>query len=67
MQKYYAADHGLVAAITGDGLAQIQGVLEDIVAVEGLRREYNVSYCSRSHCVTLLIRMPSRIFMLCDI
>lgn len=43
MQKYYAADHCLAAAITGDGLTQIQGVLENIVAMEGLRRGYAVS------------------------
>ncbi|MBT1161370.1 MULTISPECIES: ATP-binding protein [Bifidobacterium] len=43
LQKYYVADHGLRNAIIGDGTAQIQGVLENMVAVEGLRRGYTVS------------------------
>lgn len=43
LQKYYVADHGLRGAIVGDGMAQIQGVLENIVAMEGLRRGYDVS------------------------
>ncbi|WP_082440474.1 ATP-binding protein [Bifidobacterium aesculapii] len=43
LQKYYVADHGLRGAIVGDGLAQIQGVLENIIAMEGLRRGYAVT------------------------
>lgn len=43
MQKYYVADHGLREAIVGDGLHQLQGLLENIVAIEGLRRGYRVS------------------------
>ncbi|MBW3080319.1 ATP-binding protein [Bifidobacterium saguinibicoloris] len=43
LQKYYVADHGLRGAIVGDGTAQIQGVLENMVAMEGLRRGYTVS------------------------
>ena len=43
MQKYYVADHGLRDAIVGDGTDQIQGLLENIVAMEGLRRGYRVS------------------------
>lgn len=42
LQKYYVADHGLRGAIVGDGLTQIQGVLENIVAMEGIRRGYTV-------------------------
>ncbi|RSX53624.1 ATPase [Bifidobacterium goeldii] len=43
LQKYYVADHGLRGAIVGDGMTQIQGMLENIVAMEGLRRGYDVS------------------------
>lgn len=43
MQKYYIADHGLRAAIINDGMSQIQGILENVVAMEGLRRGYHVS------------------------
>lgn len=43
MQKYYVADHGLRGAVVGDGMDQLQGLLENIVAMEGLRRGYRVS------------------------
>lgn len=43
VQKYYASDHGLRNAIVGDSTTQIQGLLENIVAMEGVRRGYNVT------------------------
>ncbi|MDP9800725.1 putative AAA+ superfamily ATPase [Arcanobacterium wilhelmae] len=42
LSKFYAADHALRGAIVGDGDAQIQGVLENIVALEAMRRGYDV-------------------------
>ena len=41
--KLYCADHGLRQAITGDGLAQIQGVLENVIYFELVRRGYTVA------------------------
>lgn len=49
MQKYYVADHGLRAAIINDGMSQIQGILENVVAMEGLRRGYRVSVGASAH------------------
>ncbi|BDR52322.1 ATPase [Bombiscardovia nodaiensis] len=43
LQKYYVADLGLRQAILGDGQTQIQGLLENVVALEGLRRGYQVN------------------------
>lgn len=42
MQKYYVADVGLRGAIVGDGMTNVQGLLENVVALEGLRRGYRV-------------------------
>lgn len=42
MQKYYVADAGLRGAIVGDGMTNVQGLLENVVALEGLRRGYQV-------------------------
>ena len=42
-QKYYVADHGLRDAIVGNSTNQLQGTLENIVAMEGRRRGYRVS------------------------
>lgn len=42
-EKYYAADHGLREAVIGQNLQNIELVLENIVALELLRRGYTVS------------------------
>lgn len=42
-EKYYAADHGLREAVIGQNLQNIELVLENIVAMELLRRGYTVS------------------------
>lgn len=42
-EKYYAADHGLREAVIGENLQNIELVLENIVALELLRRGYTVS------------------------
>lgn len=41
--KYFVADHGLRNAVMNDGMENIQGLLENIVAMEALRRGYDVS------------------------
>lgn len=43
LAKYYAADHSLRELVVRDGLDQIQGVLENIVALEALRRGYTLN------------------------
>lgn len=42
-EKYYVADHGLREAVIGENLQNMELVLENIVAIELLRRGYNVS------------------------
>lgn len=42
-EKYYVADHGLREAVTGQNLQDMELVLENIVALELLRRDYKVS------------------------
>ena len=42
-EKYYAADHGLREAIVGGNLKNAEIILENIVALELLRRGYKVS------------------------
>ncbi|OZG64047.1 ATP-binding protein [Bifidobacterium eulemuris] len=42
-QKYYVADQGLRNAIVSDGMTNIQGLLENVVALEARRRGYDVS------------------------
>ena len=42
-EKYYATDHGLREAVAGGNLKNAEIVLENIVALELLRRGYNVS------------------------
>lgn len=37
-RKYYVADHGLRNALIGNGLQDIQGLLENVIALEALRR-----------------------------
>lgn len=41
-QKYYVGDLGIRAAVINDGMQQIQGLLENLVAFEALRRGYQV-------------------------
>lgn len=41
--KYYAADLGLRNTIVGDGMTNIQGLLENAVGLEALRRGWRVS------------------------
>ncbi|MDE5575954.1 MAG: ATP-binding protein [Oscillospiraceae bacterium] len=42
-EKYYVADHGLREAVIGENLQNMELVLENIAAVELLRRGYKVS------------------------
>lgn len=42
-EKYYVADHGLREAVIGENLQNMELVLENIVAIELLRRGYKVS------------------------
>ena len=42
-EKLFVADHGLRTAVIGDNGRDIQGVLENIVACEAIRRGYEVS------------------------
>ena len=42
-EKLFIADHGLRAAVTGEGMKDIKGMLENIVACEAIRRVYQVS------------------------
>lgn len=42
-EKYYIADHGIRAAIFGENFKNINLVLENIVYLELLRRDYNVT------------------------
>lgn len=42
-EKYYVADHGLREAVIGENLQNMELVLENIVALELLRRGYKVS------------------------
>jgi predicted AAA+ superfamily ATPase len=42
LEKYYVADIALRNALIGDGNSQIQGLLENVVAMEALRRGYTV-------------------------
>lgn len=42
-EKYYAADHGLREAVYGNGTRDIDQVLENIVCMELLRRNYGVT------------------------
>lgn len=41
--KYFVADHGLRNAVMNDGMENIQGLLENVVAMEALRRGYDVA------------------------
>ena len=41
-QKLFVADHGLRAAVIGNGMSDIQGILENIVACEAIRRGYQL-------------------------